>query len=213
MKPAPDRSEERAHALMRLERTRLQWALRTAQGAAGAGDERGGAFTDAWAASPLNAVLSEWLANEIEARLWPEAAHGEAGQPDGSTEGEATPPVHRPPPSQLMSEALSDWTRQHPWQGVLTGLLAGGLAMSQRQRLLQWAIASALPWLVSNVAVIALPMVAQWMQRQAPDDAPAPPSQQDSPDQGEGGTPPDVAPPGDAQTDVASGVNPVRSAA
>ena len=61
------------------------------------------------------------------------------------------------------------------------GLLAGGLAMSQRQRLLRWVISTGLPWMTSQAAVVALPLLAQWLARQPPRAAPpeenAPPTE------------------------------------
>lgn len=146
---------QHADALLSLERTRMQWVLRTARGLERAG---GAAHPDELAGNgPLNAILSEWFASELEARLWPAPPDDDA-QADG-------PAL----PSQVLSRTLSEWTSRHPWLGVLAGLLAGSLAASQRRKLLQWGISAALPWLASNAAVLALPLFAQWLlQRSSP---------------------------------------------
>lgn len=166
----PDPTTQRAQALLRLEHTRMQWVLRTARGSERAG---GLANVDEFAGSgagPLNAILSEWLASELQARLWPGPDDG-----DAHAEGPALP-------SQALSQTLSEWTSRHPWLGVLAGLLAGSLAVSQRQRLLQWGISAALPWLASNAAVLGLPLLAQWLL-QRPSPVP-PPEDQASADDG-----------------------------
>lgn len=68
----------------------------------------------------------------------------------------------------LFTEGLADdWIARHPWASVAAGLLAGGLAVSQRQRLIRWAVAHALPWLTSQAAVMATPLLLQWLSRQA----------------------------------------------
>lgn len=68
----------------------------------------------------------------------------------------------------VLTEGLADdWIARHPWASVAAGLLAGGLAVSQRQRLIRWAVAHALPWLTSHAAVMAAPLLAQWLSRQA----------------------------------------------
>lgn len=151
----PDIAARHADALLRLERTRMQWVLRSARGSERAG---GAATPDEPASShPLNAIFSEWIASELEARLWPAPHEGDAQASDPAL------------PSQVLSQTLSEWTSRHPWLGVLAGLLAGSLAVSQRKRLLQWGVSAALPWLASNAAVLALPLIAQWLiQRPVP---------------------------------------------
>lgn len=68
----------------------------------------------------------------------------------------------------VFTEGLADdWIARHPWASVAAGLLAGGLAVSQRQRLIRWAVAHALPWLTSQAAVMAAPLLAQWLSCQA----------------------------------------------
>ena len=68
----------------------------------------------------------------------------------------------------VFTEGLADdWIARHPWASVAAGLLAGGLAVSQRQRLIRWAVAHALPWLTSQAVVVAAPLLAQWLSRQA----------------------------------------------
>ena len=48
----------------------------------------------------------------------------------------------------VFTEGLADdWIARHPWASVAAGLLAGGLAVSQRQRLIRWALAHAMQWL------------------------------------------------------------------
>ena len=184
MKPAC--VNQRADALLRLERTRMQWVLRSARhgergdGAAGVDDIAPG--------NPLNAILTEWLADEVAARLWPgESAGGDGEAAHGGDAGEAGAAERPPLPSQVLAQAVSEWTQRHPWFSVLAGVLAGSLAMSQRRRLLQWGISSALPWLASNAAVLALPLFAQWLAKPAT----ASPAPHDPTD----GAPP---PPGDA---------------
>lgn len=67
----------------------------------------------------------------------------------------------------VLTEGLADdWIARHPWASVAAGLLAGGLAVSQRQRLIRWAVTHALPWLTSHAAVVAAPLLAQWLSRQ-----------------------------------------------
>lgn len=183
MKPAC--VNQRADALLRLERTRMQWVLRSARhgergdGAAGVDDIAPG--------NPLNAILTEWLANEVAARLWPgESAGGDGEAAHGGDAGEAGAAERPPLPSQVLAQAVSEWTQRHPWFSVLAGVLAGSLAMSQRRRLLQWGISSALPWLASNAAVLALPLFAQWLAKPAT----TAPATQDPAD--------DAPPPGDA---------------
>lgn len=162
----PDRATQRADALLRLEHTRMQWVLRTAHSAQRAGGAANGEASELSGGGPLNAILSEWLASEIEARLWPDATDGEPGAPGEDTDDTQAP--HRPPPpSQVLSQTLAEWTSHHPWLGVLAGLLAGSLAVSQRKRLLQWTISAALPWLASHAAVLAVPLLAQWLLRQS----------------------------------------------
>ena len=174
----PDIATERADALLRLERTRMQWVLRSAHQAERSGSAQGA--DDLATGNPLNAVLTEWLASEITARLWPEPTDGDPNAPgDEAIDGEAG---QRPPlPSQLVAQTLSEWTGRHPWLGVLAGLLAGSLAVSQRQRLLQWGISAALPWLASNAAVLALPLLAQWLARPPTQPMAEPPADQDTP--------------------------------
>lgn len=185
MKPAC--ADQRADALLRLERTRMQWVLRSARH----GEPRDGAagIDDIAASQPLNAILTEWLADEIAARLWP----GESGDSDAGEVGAVDRPAL---PSQLLAQVMSDWIQRHPWVSVLAGVVAGSLAMSQRRRLLQWGISAALPWLASNAAVLALPLLAQWLTRPGtasattPDPAdhgpdPSPPPADDAPPLGE----------------------------
>lgn len=190
MKPAC--VNQRADALLQLERTRMQWVLRSARhgelshGAAGVDDIAPG--------NPLNAILTEWLADEIAARLWPgdSGDHDGDAAPDGAVSEAGA--VERPPlPSQLLAQAVSEWTHRHPWVSVFAGVVAGSLAMSQRRRLLQWGISAALPWLASNAAVLALPLLAQWLTRPASASAATP----DSADHGPDPSPPpaDDAPP------------------
>ena len=70
--------------------------------------------------------------------------------------------------NQAFPEGLADdWIARHPWASVAAGLLAGGLAVSQRQRLIRWAVAHALPWLTSQASVMAAPLLLQWLSRQA----------------------------------------------
>jgi len=194
----PERADPRADALLRLERTRLQWALRSAHNAAPSGHLN--ADSDELAAgSALNGILTDWLVSEVSARLWPDTS-------------EATPQDagERPPlPSQLLTESLAEWTHRHPWLSVLGGLLAGSLAASQRQRLLQWAISAALPWLASNASVLAAPLLAQWLSRQ-PVQGPGAPS----PDHEEAPSAPPVDAPSTSQGDPdANELNASRSAA
>ena len=157
MKPTPE--SLRGEALMRLERTRTAWLVRCANSQAPTSDA---APPPAQAGnlalgSPLNMVLSEWLAAELSARLWPEAtASGDAPASESFNSAGAPP------------QPLLEWTDRHPWLCVLAGLLAGGLAMSQRQRLLRWGISTGLPWLTSQAAVVAVPLLAQWLTRQPP---------------------------------------------
>lgn len=191
-----EHAAERAEALIQLERTRMQWILRSTSHPQGEGDG-----APAAAGNPLNDILTDWLTNEIAARLWPEPpadGDGAHSQPDdGNAEHRAAeaPPL----PSQVLAETVSDWTSRHPWLGVISGLLAGGLAMSQRQRLLRWAVSAALPWLAANASTLALPLLAHWLARQPmsgavsttpgstamQDDAPSPsPDETPSPAQG-----------------------------
>lgn len=169
MKATPE--SLRREALLRLERTRAAWLVRCANSQATSDGEQ--AHTQAGnlsLGSPLNTALSEWLAVELSARLWPEDATSGDAQGSGSVNGAGAAP-----------QALLGWTDRHPWLCVLAGLLAGGLAMSQRQRLLRWGISTGLPWLTSQAAVVALPLLAQWLARQPPRAAPpeenAPPTE------------------------------------
>ncbi len=162
----PDRADPRADALLRLERTRMQWVLRSAGSADRAGNAAGVTGELAMGGS-LNAVLTEWLTAELTARLWPEPSDPAACDADGQACDTHAGP--RPtPPSQVLSQAVSEWATSHPWLSVLAGLLAGSLAMSQRQRLLRWAVSAALPWLASNAAVLAAPLLTQWLVRPPP---------------------------------------------
>ena len=175
MKPAPEAL--RSEALMRLERTRAAWLVRCANNQPAPDHAQAQTAAGSLAiGGTLNTVLSEWLANELSARLWPQdtASTDTSGSVAfGSDEQPPHPPGTSPNP-------LLDWTDRHPWLCVLAGLLAGGLAMSQRQRLLRWGISTALPWMTSQAAVVALPLLAQWLAHQplraAPSgiDAPAP---------------------------------------
>lgn len=164
MKPTPH--SLRSQALLRLERTRATWLVRCANSQATVHDT-GQAHTHPAGSldlgSPLNAVLSAWLAAELSARLWPEDAPS-----SGDTPGSVQLHSAGAPPQPWL-----DWTDRHPWLCVLAGLLAGGLAMSQRQRLLRWGISTGLPWLTSQAAVVAMPLLAQWLARQPPHSAPA----------------------------------------
>lgn len=170
----PHHAAQRAEALLRLERTRLQWALRSAEHAQGAGDDAGEVATP----DTLNGVLTGWLADEISARLWPDPANGPHPESDGSAQdNEAGQPA--PLPSQLLSQAVSDWTSRHPWLSVLAGLLAGSLVMSQRKRLLRWGVSAALPWLASNAGVLALPLLTHWLTHQPSRSVAASPGQED----------------------------------
>ncbi len=188
----PDLAAQHADALLRLEHTRMQWVLRTARGSERSG---GAAHPDDLAGSgPLNALLSEWFASELEARLWPTTADAQA---------QADSPAL---PSQLLSQTLSEWTGRHPWLGVLAGLLAGSLAVSQRQRLLQWGISAALPWLASNAAVLALPLLAQWLTQR-----PTPAASLEDPDTPAPEPAPSPSPEGEAAPD--GDVNASRSGA
>lgn len=156
MKPTPE--SLRGEALLRLERTRAAWLVRCANSQATSDDEQ--ARTQAGnlsLGSPLNTALSEWLAVELSARLWPEDSTSGEAPGAGSVNGATAAP-----------QALLGWTDRHPWLCVLAGLLAGGLAMSQRQRLLRWGISTGLPWLTSQAAVVAVPLLAQWLTRQPP---------------------------------------------
>lgn len=194
MKPAC--ADQRADALLRLERTRMQWVLRSARH----GEPRDGAagIDDIAASQPLNAILTEWLADEIAARLWP----GECGDSDPDavhdSDVDEVSAVDRPPlPSQLLAQVVSDWTQRHPWVSVLAGMVAGSLAMSQRRRLLRWGVSAALPWLASNAAVLALPLFAQWLMRPAAaspaTQAPVDHDPDPSPSHGDGAPSPDDA--------------------
>lgn len=157
MKPTPE--SLRGEALMRLERTRAAWLVRCANSqSASDGDQAHTQAGNLSLGSPLNTALSEWLAAELSARLWPEDATSGDTQESGSLNGAAG----------AAPQALLGWTDRHPWLCVLAGLLAGGLAMSQRQRLLRWGISTGLPWLTSQAAVVALPLLAQWLARQPP---------------------------------------------
>lgn len=193
MKPAL--TNQRAEALLRLERTRMQWVLHSAGHAqpTGGASERGA--DELAAGSPLNAVLTEWLATELAARLWPEPPSDADGAPGGDDCQAASSP--RPPlPSQVLSQTLAEWTGKHPWLSVLAGLLAGSLAVSQRQRLLRWGISAALPWLASNAAVLAMPVLAQWLMRQPAHAEAHPPAEPEAPF----GPPADaMPPPGEAE--------------
>lgn len=169
MKPTPE--SLRREALLRLERTRAAWLVRCANSQATSDGEQ--AHTQAGnlsLGSPLNTALSEWLAVELSARLWPEDATSGDASASGSVNG-----------AGAASQPLLGWTDRHPWLCVLAGLLAGGLAMSQRQRLLRWVISTGLPWMTSQAAVVALPLLAQWLARQPPRAAPpeenAPPTE------------------------------------
>ena len=159
-----DLATQRAEALLQLEHTRVQWVLRAARRGAGAGQSPEGPEADLATGGPLNSLLSEWLTQEIEARLWPAATDPDHPGPDSPRDGSQAP--DQPLPSQLISEALTEWTRSHPWLGVLAGVLAGSLAVSQRRRWVQWGISSALPWLASHASVLAVPLLAQWLMRQ-----------------------------------------------
>lgn len=173
MKPSPE--SLRADALLQLERTRTAWLVRCANNQAPAADHPAqghglaGLTEGLGLGSPLNAILSEWLANELAARLWPdETAHaGDGTDPDPSR------PPPPPPLTQSLVQPLADWAVRHPWLSVTAGVLAGSLAMSQRQRLLRWVISAGLPWLTSQAAVVAVPLLAQWLARQAPTQAPS----------------------------------------
>lgn len=158
---SPDLAARRAEALLQIERTRVQWVLRAARSGAGAGHTAEGCGLDLAAGGPLNSLISEWLAQEIEARLWPTP-----DDPGADTSGDGTPPPGQPLPSQVVSGALAEWTRSHPWLGVLAGVLAGSLAVSQRRRWVQWGISSGLPWLASHASVIVVPLLAQWLMHQ-----------------------------------------------
>lgn len=69
----------------------------------------------------------------------------------------------------LTEGVADDWIARHPWASVATGLLVGGLAASQRKRLIHWVAAHALPWLTSQGAVLLVPLLAQWLSsRPAP---------------------------------------------
>lgn len=160
MKTATD--TRRANALRRMERTRMQLLLRCA----GSPDETtpsppGPSDVQGFGHS-LNTVLGEWLACEIAARLWPEPGAQLDTDPRQGTlfQGSSNPP------SPPLPQPLLDWATRHPWLSVLAGLLAGGLAMSQRRQLLRWGVAKGLPWLTSQAAVIAVPLLAQWLARQ-----------------------------------------------
>lgn len=157
MSPTPE--SLRSEALWRLERTRAAWLVRCANGQATPSTDQPHTQTGSLAiGGTLNTALSEWLATELAARLWPqEVASGDA-PPNAAGTG------HHP---------LLDWTDRHPWLCVLAGLLAGGLAMSQRQRLLRWGISTGLPWLTSQAAVVALPLLAQWLAHQPAASAPS----------------------------------------
>lgn len=203
----PERADPRADALLRLERTRLQWALRSARNASPSGHLNAGSDELA-AGSALNGILTDWLVSEISARLWPDTSETAPVAPrDGATQVDAG---ERPPlPSQLLTESLAEWTHRHPWLSVLGGLLAGSLAASQRQRLLQWAISAALPWLASNASVLAAPLLAQWLNRQ-PVQGPSAPST----DHEEAPSDPPVDAPSTGQGDPgATELNASRSAA
>lgn len=177
----PDSATQRADALLRLERTRMQWVLRSAHHAERPGGAPGA--DDLATGSPLNAIVTQWLADEIAARLWPGDADVSGGDPTApdSDAGNADAGHRAPLPSQLLTQTVSDWTSRHPWLGVLAGLLAGSVAMSQRQRLLQWGISAALPWLASNAAVLAVPLLAQWLERTPPHPSERPPGDQAAP--------------------------------
>lgn len=157
MSPTPE--SLRSEALWRLERTRAAWLVRCANGQATPSTDQPHTQAGSLAiGGTLNTALSEWLATELAARLWPqEVASGDA-PPNAAGTG------HHP---------LLDWTDRHPWLCVLAGLLAGGLAMSQRQRLLRWGISTGLPWLTSQAAVVALPLLAQWLAHQPAASAPS----------------------------------------
>lgn len=66
----------------------------------------------------------------------------------------------------LTEGVADDWIARHPWVSVATGLLVGGLAASQRKRLIGWAAAHALPWLTSQGAMLLVPLLAQWLSSQ-----------------------------------------------
>lgn len=168
MKPTPE--SMRSEALWRLERTRAAWLV----GCANSQPTPSPAPAHTQASSlaiggTLNTALSEWLATELAARLWPQDAASGDAPGSASLSGDDKPPNvagngHHP---------LLDWTDRHPWLCVLAGLLAGGLAMSQRQRLLRWGISTGLPWMTSQAAVVALPLLAQWLAHQPPASAPS----------------------------------------
>jgi len=180
--------DRRTEALRQLERTRTHWLARCAR-AQHTPAEPSPANTDGFnPGSPLNAIVSEWLAAEVAARLWPEPAAGDSDAPSGD---EATTPTPQTPMGGA-SQALQDVSQRHPWLCVLVGLLAGGLAVSQRQQLLRWGISTALPWLSAQASVIAVPLFAQWLARRpAPPPSPADPAEASN----TSGIPPVDAPP------------------
>lgn len=162
---SPDLATQRSEALLQIERTRVQWVLRAARASAGAGRTAEGSGLDLGAGGQLNSLISEWLAQEIEARLWPGADDPAPPDPDSVSDGSPSP--GKPLPSQVVSQALVDWTRLHPWLAVLAGVLAGSLAVSQRRRWVKWGISSALPWLASHASVLVVPLLAQWLMRRS----------------------------------------------
>lgn len=169
MNPTPE--SMRSEALWRLERTRAAWLVRCANSQATPGPAQAHTQASSLAiGGTLNTALSEWLATELAARLWPQdVASGDTSLNGDDKPSNAAGTGHHP---------LLDWTDRHPWLCVLAGLLAGGLAMSQRQRLLRWGISTGLPWMTSQAAVVALPLLAQWLAHQpaasAPSDAKTP---------------------------------------
>lgn len=66
----------------------------------------------------------------------------------------------------LAEGAADDWIARHPWVSMATGLLVGGLAASQRKRLIGWAAANALPWLTSQFGMLVVPLLMQWLSSQ-----------------------------------------------
>lgn len=168
----PSRDTTRAQALLRLERTRTRLLLRCANDQSEAATETRLQPDGLGFGSTLNTALAEWLANELAARLWPdEPLH--ADQAAGTDDGHPHPPPLAQSLIQPLAQPFVDWAVRHPWLSMAAGVLAGSLAMSQRQRLLRWVISAGLPWLTSQAAVVAAPLLAQWLVRQAPPQAPA----------------------------------------
>lgn len=166
----PHAESLRSQALWRLERTRAAWLVRCANDQATPDPAQPTTQATSLAVGgTLNTALSEWLAAELAARLWPQDVAPDDTPGSASLSGDALSPNA----SSAGHNPLQAWTDRHPWLCVLAGLLAGGLAMSQRQRLLRWGISKGLPWMTSQAAVVALPLLAQWLAHQSPGPAPS----------------------------------------